>query len=80
MSDLLEQEHLEQRTWELRIPCTCSLPHFCPRFHGLPYPVSEFMELVGLNERKNGRWMFIGPNSNRKLIWLTEGELLPSED
>lgn len=32
----MTKEHAVQRTFDLSIPCTCSMPHFCNRYHGLP--------------------------------------------
>ena len=29
-------EEAVQRTFDLQIPCTCSRPAFCNRYHGLP--------------------------------------------
>lgn len=35
-----------QRTWSMQIPCTCSRPAHCERFHGLPLPTAEFHVLL----------------------------------
>ena len=35
-----------QRTFDLQIPCTCSQPAFCERYHGLPMATTEFVALL----------------------------------